>query len=147
MHTKPVMAHAMLAPAFLASLVAIAALAACSGLPRGQDGVTAIQFRDVVVPAGLRLLDDAHQSHSVEAASFRQGRFVYMGTVHPADAAGYVRQRMPQHNWQLVSEENPDPNTTTLRYVRGYYAATYAFTRTDGRTQLVVDYDTDYSRR
>lgn len=143
----------MLAPALVASPLAsivvagLLLLGSCSGLPRGKDGVTAIQFQDMVVPAGLRLIDDAHQSHSLEAASWRQGRFVYSGRVQPAEAASYVRQRMPLHNWELVTDEAPKPNEAHLRYVRGYYAAEYTFSRRDGRTQLVVDYGMDYSRR
>lgn len=159
--------RATLAPAHLASLASVSsrgsvwslvavwalvsagavAVSSCSGLPRGQDGVTAIQFPDMVVPDGLRLVDNAHQSHSVEAASWRQGRFVYSGTVRAEDAAGYVREQMPRHNWRLVADESRGPNGATLRYQRGYYAAEYTFSRANGRTQLVVEYDTDYSRR
>lgn len=137
----------MLAPLLMASM---GWFGACSGpLPRGQDGVTSVQFRDMVVPDGLLLIDDSHQSHSQEAASWRQGRFVYSGTVKPVEAAGYVRERMPLHNWSLIKDEtsNGEPVTTTLRYERGYYSAEYKFSRIDGRTQLVVEYDTDYTRR
>lgn len=116
---------------------------------RGEDGVQAVQFKDMVVPAGLRLLDDSHQSHSVETSGWRQGRFVYSGLVQPAEAASYVRERMPLHNWELVKDETTavEPVTTTMRFLRGYYVAEYRFTRVDGRTQLVVDYDTDYTSR
>jgi len=115
--------------------------------PRENDGVSSSQWKDVVVPTGLRLLDDAHESHSVEAASWRLGHFVYSGTVSREEAASYVRQRMPQHNWELVADERVDENTTRLRFLRGHYAAEYRFIRQDGRTQMVVDYQTDYSRR
>lgn len=122
--------------------------AACAAeQPRESDGVTASQFKDVVVPAGLRLLDDTHQSHSVAAASWRLGHFVYAGATPRDDAANYVRQRMPQHNWEKIVDETIDENTTRLRFVRGHYAAEYRFIRQDGRTQMVVDYQTDYSRR
>ncbi|MFO1076540.1 MAG: hypothetical protein U1E73_02305 [Planctomycetota bacterium] len=109
--------------------------------------MNSIQFQDVVVPEGLRMVDDAHQSHSVEQASWRFGRFVYLGAVRPADAASYVRQRMPLHNWELVTDEAKDATTTRLQYRRGYYCAEYSFTLSEGRTQLVVDYTTDYTRR
>lgn len=114
---------------------------------RENDGVSASQFKDVVVPAGLRLLDGAHESHSIEAASWRLGHFVYSGSVPDEEAASYVRQRMPQHNWELVVDERVDENTTKLRFLRGHYAAEYRFIRQDGRTQMVVDYQTDYARR
>jgi len=141
--------RSVLVPTLLAS---IAWFGACAGpLPPGEDGVTAVQFQDMVVPAGLRLIDDSHQSHSIEAASWRHGRFVYSGTVRLADAADYVRERMPQHNWTLVEDAvsggQPDSVTTTLRYQRGYYATEYTFSRAEGRTHLVVRYETDYTRR
>lgn len=135
----------ILASAVLAS---VALFGACSSpLPRGEDGVNALQFQDVVVPDGLRLVDDAHQSHSSEAGSYRQGRFLYMGQVRPTDAAAYVRQRMPLHNWELVADEAKDASTTRLQYRRGYYCAEYTFTLTEGRTQMVVDYTTEYAPR
>jgi len=136
-------------------VVALVALVAVAGLfgscateqPRESDGVSASQFKDVVVPAGLRLLDGAHESHSIEASGWREGHFLYTGTVPGEEAANYVRQRMPQHNWELVVDERVDENTTRLRFLRGHYAAEYRFIRQDGRTQMVVDYQTDYARR
>ena len=139
----------LVAPALVAALVAGAGfLGSCSSTqPREDDGVSASQFKDVVVPAGFRLLDDAHESHSIEAASWRLAHYVYTGTVPGEEATSYVRQRMPQHNWELVADEKVDENTTRLRFLRGHYAAEYRFIRQDGRTQMVVDYQTDYSRR
>jgi len=104
-----------------------------------------IQFQDVVVPAGLRLIDGQRQSHSVEAASYRHAHYLYSGTVRPEEAIGYVRLRMPQHKWQLAAEEEVDENTVRLRFVRGQYSADYSFTYTGGVLQMVVDYKTDYS--
>ncbi|MCA8976474.1 MAG: hypothetical protein KDC98_17270 [Planctomycetes bacterium] len=137
----------LIAPTMLAS---IAWFCACAGpLPRGKDGVTAIQFQDMVVPAGLCLIDDAHQSHSVEAASWRYGRFVYTGMVKPAEAASYVRQRMPLHAWQCVRDVTTpgDRSSTTQRFERAHYVAEYCYTRIEGQTQLVIEYDTDYTPR
>ncbi|MCR9244436.1 MAG: hypothetical protein NXI31_05350 [bacterium] len=130
-----------------AAIVVGLLLTGCQGLPRGKDGVTAVQFRDMVVPDGLHVVDNAHQSHSVEAASWRMGRFVYTGKVRAEEAASYVRQRMPLHSWKLVQETKPQPTQTRLRYERGYYSAEYTFTRRGGHTQLVVDYTTEYPER
>ncbi len=133
-------------PSWCAAAV-IAVLGSCAAdLPRENDGVSASQWKDVVVPAGLRLLDRAHESHSVDSAGWRMGHFVYTGNVAREDAASYVRQRMPQHNWELVADERVDENTTRLRFLRGHYSAEYTFTREEGRTQMVVDYQTDYAR-
>lgn len=140
---------------FLAKALALAVLvcapfsllSGCASEPQPDETVTASQFKDVVVPAGLRLVDDAHQSHSVEAANWRLGHFVYAGTMHRDDAVNYVRQRMPQHNWVLAGEGAIDENTTRLLFTRGHYAAEYKFVRIDGRLQMVVDYRTDYTTR
>jgi hypothetical protein len=116
----------------------------CVGSPR-DEVVSSVQFQDVVVPDGLRLIDDAHQSHSVEAANYRLGHFVYYGGIRREDAANYVRLRMPQHSWVLVADEVVDENTNRIRFVRGHYSAEYKFIRMDGRMQMVVDYQTDYT--
>ncbi len=131
----------------IATIAALTVLAACQGLPRGQDGVSSVQFQDVVVPDGLKIVDNAHQSHTVEAASYRNGRLVYTGAVRAEDAVAYVRERLPLHNWTLVQEDTANPDRTKLRFERGYYVQEYLFTRRDGKTEMVVDYTTDYSDR
>lgn len=119
----------------------------CEVGPGGADGVDSRQFQDVVVPAGFRLRDRAHESFSREDAGWRQGHFVYLGTVTINDAATYVLRRMPQHSWQMVSEEQVDEDGIRLRFERGIYSADYLFSRKDGTTQMIVDYATDYSKR
>lgn len=130
----------------LASLVLGVVLAACESTPVQQDGVSSMQFQDVVVPDGMRILDTEHQSHSRQDSSLRQGHFVYLGSSPVADAANYVRARMPQHNWKMVADEVAADGTVRLGFVRGIYEAAYQFERRDGRTQMIVDYKTDYSR-
>jgi hypothetical protein len=112
-----------------------------------DDGVSAVQFKDVVVPAGLSLRDTAHESHSIEEAGWRLGRFVYQGTTPIEDAVSYVRQRMPQHSWAIVGEQELDQAGRRLRFERGVYSASYTFERREGVTQMIVDYATDYTRR
>ncbi len=129
-------------------LVATALFAACQSPDPAQDhGVSAAQFQDVVVPSGMTLRDDAHESHSRDDAGHRQAHYVYTGPPSVQDAVAYVRQRMPQHSWTIVSEENSEDTGVRLRFERGIYRADYSFTRSEGATVMVVDYSTDYSRR
>ena len=122
-------------------------LAACQSEPGATFGVDSRQFQDVVVPAGFRLNDGAHESYSREDASLRQGHFLYAGSLPIDDAASYVLQRMPQHSWRLVHQDSSEEAGVHMRFERGVYAADYVLSRVDGRTQMVVDYSTDYSRR
>jgi hypothetical protein len=122
-------------------------MAACAAPARVADlGVSSVQFHDVVVPDGLRLIDDAAQSYSREEAGWRHGRFVYAGATRVAEAAAYVRMRMPQHGWQLVADEAVDEATSRVRFARGHYVTEYMFVQNEGSTQMMVDYRTDYAR-
>lgn len=131
----------------LAGLAVLALAGGCAGGPESRESVSSTQFQDVVVPSGMRLIDDVHQSYSTVAASWRLGHFVYSGLLRSDEAASYVRQRMPQHNWQLAAEEAVDANTVKLRFVRAQYVAEYKFIHLEGRLQMVVDYSTDYPSR
>lgn len=123
------------------------ALVGCQSDASGTFGVESRQFQDVVVPAGFRLSDRAHESYSREDASSRQGHFLYMGSMRIEEATAYVLQRMPQHSWRLIDEAKTEDDSVRLRFERGIYAADYVFRRDEGTTQMVVDYSTDYSRR
>lgn len=109
-------------------------------------GVNATQFQDMVVPAGLRLRDRGNESYSRQEAGWRMGHFVYEGLTGVDEAIGYVREQMPRHSWAMVGEELAEP-VTRLRFERGIYTAEYTFERRDGSTQMVVVYNTDYTRR
>jgi hypothetical protein len=123
------------------------ALVACGASdPARTYGVSAVQFQDVVVPDGLRLVDDAHRSYSREESSWRQAHFEYIGQVDLSLSASYVRERMPQHSWAKVKDESGETSTHLL-FERGIYLADYTFTRAEGATIMVVDYTTDYTRR
>ena len=110
-------------------------------------GVSAVQFQDVVVPSGFKLRDAGHESYSREEAGWRQAHLVYLGTVKIEDAMGYVRQRMPQHNWTVVTEEALPESEVRLRFERGVYSADYIFSAREGSTQMIVDYKTDFARK
>lgn len=119
---------------------------ACAAHPE-SDGVTAVQFKDVVVPDGLRLKTDGNASYSREEASWRHGRFEYVGQADVQTAANYVRERMPQHSWTKVRDEVAAETGVRIRFERGIYTADYSISRSDGTTVMVVDYTTDYARR
>lgn len=122
-------------------------VAACATDPAATDGVTAVQFQDVVVPTGLRMRNGAHESYSREEAGWRHGRFEYVGPTDVQAAADYVRERMPQHSWSKILDEAAAEAGVRIRFERGLYRADYTFTRSEGATVMVVDYTTDYARR
>jgi hypothetical protein len=127
--------------------VVLGALASCVNQGNSGSGASSVgseQFRDVIVPAGLRLQNDAHQSYALEAASWRHGRYVYLGRVRMDDAVAYIKQRAPQHNWQVVGESGANDPQTMLRLERKPHTATYSFTLSGGQLTMMVDYRTDY---
>lgn len=128
-------------------LAALFGFAACeSSSPNDGLGVASGQFKDVVVPTGLKLQDAAHQSYSREESGWRHGQFVYAGNTELEEAMGYVRQRMPQHNWTIVADEIKE-DRALMRFERGIYTAEYSFQHRNGSTEMVVAYRTDYTRR
>jgi len=110
----------------------------------GASTVGSEQFRDVIVPAGLRLQADAHQSYALEAASWRHAHYIYLGRVRKDDAIAYIKQRAPQHNWQVVGESSVDEPQSMLRLERKPHTATYTFSLSGGQLTMMVDYRTDY---
>ncbi|MGK0153715.1 MAG: hypothetical protein ACI9SE_000663 [Neolewinella sp.] len=120
---------------------------ACQSGANGPSAVNSRQFQDVVVPSGFRLRDRSNESYSREEATWRHARFVYSGSEYVAEASAYVKQHMPRHSWQMVSNEAIADDGVRLRFERGIYSADYLIRRQDGTTHMVVDYATDYSRR
>lgn len=120
-------------------------VAACQNGPYEPVGVTSLQFDDVVVPSGFRLQDD--ESHSREDATFRTGHWLYYGGMHVDEAAMHVTRHMPRHSWSCTVDEQLEEEGKHLRFERGIYTADYRLRRQDGRTEMTVDYETDYTRR
>ena len=120
---------------------------ACQIGAGGPLSANSRQFQDVVVPSGFRLRDRSNESFSREEATWRHGRFVYLGSEYVAEATAYVQQHMPRHSWQMVSNDAVADDGVRLRFERGIYSADYMISRRDGVTHMVVDYATDYSRR
>ena len=123
------------------------AFGSCQNGPDDGPAVDSRQFQDVAVPDGFRLRDRHHESWSREDASFRRGHFVYVGPASIEAAATYGLQRMPHHSWQLLEDGEATEAGKSMRFERGIYSAVYQFTHGEGVTQMVVDYDTDYTRR
>jgi len=127
--------------------VLLALLTGCeSSGGSGELGVTAAQFPDVVVPAGMKLRDRANESYSRDDGGHRMAHLVYSGQAQVVDIEAYLRGRMPSHNWQLVSETKVEEGIV-MKFERSIYSVQYSVARSDGATTMIVDYATDYSRR
>ena len=133
------------APILAAPILGLLALPGCQSTPGddGDYGVSAVQFQDVVVPNGMALIDKHYESHSREEAGWRYGHYEYKGTAPVSEACSYLLQRMPQHNWQLVGDDQPTENARKLRFQRGRYVADYLVERAEGATRMVIDYRTE----
>ncbi len=104
-----------------------------------NDGVSSTQFEDIPVPDGLRLRERLHKSDSVVVGDYRYGNFVYTGSVPVAEVASYMRDRMPQHAWELIGEDQDAKGNTTLNFRRGKYTADCTLGRTEDKTtQMTV---------
>jgi hypothetical protein len=125
------------------AIVLSAGLTSCKSAANQSSGagVSAIQFQDVVVPSGMTLQDNYHESWSLEEAGYRSGHFVYRGASRIEDASAYVLDRMPQHAWSLTADETKE-KSRVLRFSRGVYEAEYSLQRVEGITQMVVEYRT-----
>ena len=117
-------------------------LAAC--VSTVQDlGVEAIQPKDVVVPNGLRLRTEQVQSHSRQAGDWRFADLYYTGQTKVAPACAHLLDRMPQHRWQLVADQEPAPGERNLSFVRGRYTAAYQLKRVEGVTRMTIEIRTE----
>lgn len=117
-------------------LLVLGLLCACGTGPAwggaSDDGVAAIQFSDIPVPAGMKLFERFHRSDSIQVGDYRYGNFVYSGTVPVAEVSQYLRERMPQHGWKLVEREQTEEGEV-LVFRRGPYTARCQLS-TDGVT-------------
>lgn len=126
------------------------ALAACESTEiqhSGDLGTSAVQFQDVVVPAGLKLVERFVESHSREAAGWRYGHFEYVGQTQIKEACDHLLDRMPQHSWQVTSDDASNPQVRHIQFKRGAYVVDYRLERIHGETHMVVDYDTKIEGR
>jgi hypothetical protein len=110
----------------------------------GDLGVSSVQFQDIAIPAGLKLVERFHESHSREVAGWRFGHYEYVGQTTMPEACAHVLERMPQHDWKVVVDDASQANARHLQFKRGAYVVDYRLDRIDGQTQLVVEYDTQF---
>ncbi|MHC5062747.1 MAG: hypothetical protein ACYTG5_02090 [Planctomycetota bacterium] len=111
--------------ALLPALLATALLGSCATetgeIPVADSGVSAIQFADIPVPAGMRLREGRHDSRSFQAGDFRYGDVRYMGMV-PVDAAvSYMSERMKLNRWEQAGPIENIAGKQHLRFVRYPY--------------------------
>lgn len=92
----------------------------------------------------MRLQDEYHASDSLQIGDYRYANFVYAGGTPLAEASSYMRERMPQHAWQLVDEStDPQNDARRLRFQRGRYRADCHLTRQNARTTMQISVRTE----
>lgn len=124
-------------------LLAISALfSSCRGTGAYDDGVSAIQFSDVVVPDGMTLRNNANQSWSQEATGWRRAHYEYHGRNPIPEVCTYVKERMAQHAW-ILAEEEIARGQARLLFRRGKFTAEYQVHREQSATNMVVEYRTE----
>jgi len=131
-------------PRIWPAAAALLLLATACQAPIENRGVTAVQFEDAYIPAGMQLRSDTHQSHSVEVreASYRQGHFEYTGNDPVDEVCEDLLRRMPKNGWRLV-EDSGATNNRLLRFERQPYVTEYRVSRDQSTTRMVVDYRTE----
>ncbi|MEQ1631402.1 MAG: hypothetical protein ABL997_03450 [Planctomycetota bacterium] len=113
----------------------------------GDLGTSAVQFQDLAVPAGMKLVERFHESHSREAGGWRYGHFEYVGQTTLQEACSHLLDRMPQHGWAPVVDDASQATVRRLQFKRGSYVVDYRLERIDGETHMVIDYDTKVDGR
>jgi hypothetical protein len=103
-----------------------------------RDGVQALQFADIPVPAEMQLQDENHASDSLEIGDYRYANFVYAGSMPIGTVSSYLLERMPQHAWTLVEQTGTANGVLTLRFQRGRYWADCQLSRASSRTRMEI---------
>ena len=101
--------------------------------------VAAAQFQDVPVPAGFRLVDRHHESHSLQLGPYRYGVYRYVGNVPVPSSVSYILDRMPQHAWALIERSGQGTDAERLVFQRDQYRSEYRVFRQESATQIEVD--------
>ena len=76
------------------------------------------QFDDIPAPEGFLLRTESLESYAYQCGTFRQGRLFYSGAAPPARVADYLRERLPQHGWEPVTE-GIEKTTRHLEFRKG----------------------------
>ena len=101
--------------------------------------VSAAQYQDVPVPAGFRIIDRQHESHSLSVDRYRFGTFHYLGSSPVDTAVSYVLERMPQHAWSLLERDGQGSDAQRMVFEREDYRVEYRVRRQESRTFIDVD--------
>ena len=120
----------------IAVFAALAVLASCQSY--SDFGVHSVQPRDIPVPLGMQLDTHLHRSDSVEVGEYRYANLVYRGSMPTMQIGDYLRNRMPQHSYELTSQERTDEDTEQYTFQRGPYIAICTVRRIDGRSELAI---------
>ena len=105
-----------------AALLVLPFLAACQ-LEQSVNPVVAPansaveQFEDLPVPRNMRLVTSANQSRSLERGKYRTAQLDYVGSSRLSTLEGFLRERLPEHGWQLVQEERPTRERLMQRWI------------------------------
>ncbi len=76
------------------------------------------QPADLPVPRELKLRSAANQSRYFGRGRFRTGNLVYEGALAIDELRGFLRSRLPDHGWELRSEERPVNERLVQHWVR-----------------------------
>ena len=101
-------------------------------------GVRVIQPPDIPVPRGMVLSTHLHESNSVERGEYRHADLVYRGPNAPMAIGAYLKDRMPQHAYELVSQEKTDDQTEEFVFRRGQYVATCTVKKLPKQSELRI---------
>ena len=119
--------------------IAAAALSLLTSCQTVSDfGVHSVQPTEIHVPRGMTLDTHLHRSNSVEVGEYRYANLVYRGRTPTITIASYLKDRMPQHSYQLISQERTDDHTEQFVFERGPYTATCTVRSLDRQSELDI---------
>lgn len=76
------------------------------------------QPADLPVPRTMRLKVGANQSRYMARGDFRSAFLLYEGGTGVDELRAFLRERLPDHGWQLRSEDSPGQERATQHWVR-----------------------------
>ena len=119
--------------------IAIAVLTLLTSCQTTADfGVHAVQPRDIPVPNGMELYTHMHRSNSLEVGEYRYANLVYRGGTPTMQIGAYLKDRMPQHSYRLISHDRTDDRTEQYVFARGPYTANCTVRSLENQSQLVI---------
>lgn len=98
--------------------------------------ISGTQFTDIPVPASFQLQNKNQESFGSQVGNFRHAHLVYHGELTSMEAAAYLKSRMPEHGWQLISES--DSVFTFLKGETKAHCALSNIEKTTENNQLIT---------